>query len=141
MKNPESSLATLLRVFGIVDLLAVAAVVTPVRLHGWAHEAMGLGKLPVQPLVEYLTRSSSSLYAMHGAILLFLASDIRRYRRLIRFLAWIRIAHGIVLVGVDLSSGMPGWWMLGEGGLYFLPSLAMLWMVEQIRPEKPLQLS
>ena len=71
-----------LRVLGCVDLLALAAVVMPrvwlARGHAWA----GLGELPPGPLVGYLCCSASLLYALHGATVLFVSSDLPRYERL-----------------------------------------------------------
>ena len=43
------------------------------------HRQVGLGELPQVPIVGYLTRSISALYALHGALLVFMAGDVRRY--------------------------------------------------------------
>jgi hypothetical protein len=66
-------------------------------------------------VVEYLARSASALYALHGALVLFLSFDVPRYWRLITFLAVAALVHGAVMTGIDLAAGMPVAWTLGEG--------------------------
>jgi hypothetical protein len=110
-----SELAVVLRVLGGVDLLALVAVVMP---RGWmaqGHAWAGLGELPTAPIVGYLGRSASFLYALHGATVLFISFDVARYRPLITFLAIIALAHGAVMLGIDLAEGMPLWWTVVEG--------------------------
>jgi hypothetical protein len=108
-------LALVLRVLGGVDLLALLAVVMPqawmARGHAWA----GLGALPAAPIVGYLSRSASFLYALHGATVLFVSFDLARYGRLITFLAAAALVHGAVMLGIDLAEGMPLWWTAVEG--------------------------
>ena len=87
MKSPERKLAWLLRAIGLLDLCALVAVLMPREWHGRAHEAAGLGVIPDAPIVLYLTRSASSLYALYGALLLFLSADVARHLAVIRFLA------------------------------------------------------
>src|SRR6516225_6886500 len=111
----ERGLAVTLRAFGCLDLLALVAVMMPERWMAAGHQWAGLGPLPEGPLVGYLARSSSALYALHGATVLFVSFDIRRYWRLITFLAAIALIHGVIMLGIDLAEGMPKWWTAIEG--------------------------
>ena len=43
------------------------------------------------------------------------ASDLERYRPLVRFLGAAFALLGLVLLGVDLAAGMPSWWSASEG--------------------------
>ncbi len=104
-----------LRLVGFADLLAIVAVFLPTELLGWAHEAVGLGSLPQGPIVGYLARSTSLLYGIHGAMLLVLASDVGRYRFLIRWYGRVIAVAGLILVGVDIAESMPVWWIIFEG--------------------------
>jgi hypothetical protein len=90
------------------------------------HQGLGLGELPRAPLMGYMTRSASLLYAMHGAMIVFVSYDIPRYRPLIRFLAWAAVAHGLLLALIDLFEQMPLWWTVLEGPVYFLLGAAVL---------------
>ncbi len=111
----QRALAIVLRVFGGLDALAILAVLMPTEWMGKAHACLGLGPLPREPIVGYLTRSASALYALHGAMILFISFDTRRYDRLITFLAAAALVHGTVMLGIDLAVGMPLLWTLGEG--------------------------
>jgi hypothetical protein len=108
MRTPERALAWLLRAVGVLDLCALDA-----------------------PIVSYLTRSASSLYALYGALLLYLASDVVRYLGVVRFLALAAQAHALVLVVIDLNAGLPPWWIAAEGTVYLGWSGAVLWLVRR----------
>jgi hypothetical protein len=111
----ERALAVTLRVLGGVDLLALVAVVVPREWMAAGNAWTGLGPLPEGPLVGYLSRSASLLYALHGAMIIFLSFDLPRYWRLITFLAVAALVHGAVLFGIDRAEGMPLWWRHIEG--------------------------
>ena len=109
------ALIIVLRVFGAIDLLALAAVFMPQEWMAAGHRWAGLGELSREPLVGYLARSTSAVYALHGALILFISFDIDRYWNVIRFLAAAALMHGAVLVWIDLAEGMPLWWTILEG--------------------------
>jgi hypothetical protein len=66
-------------------------------------------------VVEYLARSVSAFYALFGALCLAVASDLKRYRPVVRFLGAAFALLSMVLLGVDLAAGMPWWWSAPEG--------------------------
>lgn len=115
MAKSQTGLVVVLRILGVVDLLALLAVLLPLEWMARTHTWLGLGALPREPIVGYLTRSASALYALHGAMILFISFDTRRYARLITFLAAAALVHGAVMLGIDLSVGMPVFWTLLEG--------------------------
>ncbi len=119
MSQADQALAFFLRALGALDLLALGAVVMPRRWMEVAHYWAGLGVMPEGPVVGYLARSASVLYALHGAMILFVSFDVRRYGPLITLLGFAALAHGAILLGVDLAEGMPLWWTFGEGMGYF----------------------
>ena len=101
----EQHLAILLRGVGCLDLLALLAVVMPRHWMDVAHKFVGLGTFPDGPIVGYLARSTSALYALHGAMVLFMSFDVARHARLIRFMAVAALVHGAVILGIDLAEG------------------------------------
>lgn len=119
-------LALLLRAFGVFDLLALVAVAMPMASIAAAHERLGLGSLPIEPIVLYLARSASAVYALHGATILYVSFDVLRYDRLIRFLSLAAIFHGSLIVAIDLASGMPLWWTIVEGPCFAATGIAVL---------------
>jgi hypothetical protein len=115
MRRADQALVVLLRVVGVGALFALVAVFMPVSWMAATHRWLGLGEMPAAPVVEYLARSLSAFYALFGALCLVLASDLGRYRPLVRFLgAAFAVASG-VLTGVDWAAGMPWWWSASEG--------------------------
>lgn len=116
-----------LRLFGSVDLLALFAVMMPVSWMQAAHAMCGLGEFPQGALPVYLARSTSLLYAFHGAMLWCLSSDVVQYQQVIRFFGRVTILFGLVLILVDWSAGMPAWWILAEGPTFSVTGLWLVW--------------
>lgn len=135
-------LVLVLRILGTVDLLAVAAIFLPWEWMARAHTWIGLGLLPEQPIIGYLTRSASALYALHGAMILFVSTDVRRYAPLIRFLAVAALIHGVVLYLIDMIAGMPGIWIALEGPAVAATGAVVLMIhhrvtLSQTKPDEP----
>jgi len=127
----EKALIWLLRGFAVVLLTALIPVVMPYEWMNAIHRWLGMGELPQAPIVGYLTRSCSALYAFHGAIVGFLSFDIRRYLPVIRCLLWLAVAFGFVLFGIDVAVGMPIYWIIGEGPFVVAMTAALLWLVRK----------
>ena len=118
----------LLRINGGVMILATVAVVMPHSAMDRIHHGLGLGQLPDVPIVGYLTRSLSALYALLGVTAVYLAADVPRYRPLIRFWSAATIVFGLTLLGIDLAVQLPAWWALGEGGCVTAMGAVLLWL-------------
>ena len=115
MTKGDKVLVILLRFVGVPALFALVAVVMPVSWMAATHGWLGLGAMPTGPVVVYLARSLSAFYAVMGALCLVLATDLERYRPLVRFLGLAFALMSVVLLGVDLAAGMPWWWSASEG--------------------------
>jgi hypothetical protein len=124
----ERRLALLLRAVGCLDLLALIAVVMPQHWMDVAHKFVGLGPIPHEPIVGYLARSASALYALHGATVLFISFDVVRYERLIRFLGIAALVHGAVILGIDLGEPLPPLWRYAEGPAFAATGVLVLWL-------------
>ncbi len=132
-ESPTSNLGLMwgLRILGTVDLLALIAVVMPLPWMSFINDLCGLGPLPDSHIVGYLARTTSLLYALHGAMILFISRDINRYRPLIAFLAVAAVVHGMILLGIDLATGMPFFWTLIEGPSFAVTGILVLWLLRQ----------
>jgi hypothetical protein len=108
-------LSGFLQAVGTIDLLAAVAVLLPRSVMAEIHAALGLGALPGEPIVGYLARSVSMFYAFCGALLIVLGRDVVRHRSLIRFVGRCGVLAGVLLLGIDLAEGLPGWWTAIEG--------------------------
>ncbi len=122
------TLVWLLRLLGASALLALGAVVMPMSWMAAIHRALGLGEMPSGPIVEYLARSLSAFYAFFGALCLMLANDVDRNRWLVRILGGLLALFGAVMLGIDLSAGMPSAWTAGEGPVTIAMGLFILWL-------------
>jgi hypothetical protein len=137
MTGPSSArasrrhLALFLRGIGCLDLLALVAVFMPQHWMDVGHKFLGLGPIPDEPIVGYLARSASALYALHGAIVLFMSFDVERHERLIRFMALAALIHGAVIFGIDFSERLPALWRYGEGPAFAVTGLAVLWLLRK----------
>ncbi|WP_149113797.1 hypothetical protein [Limnoglobus roseus] len=117
-------LARLLRLIGVCLVAALPAILLPYTVMNALHrDALHLGELPDVVILQYLSRTASLLYAMHGAILVFVSFDVRRYRPLIVVLGYLNGFYGLVAFTVDLVFGMPLWWAAWEGPLIILAAV------------------
>lgn len=111
---------------GLSELPALGAVFLPVATMDATHRWLGLGPLPAGPIVEYLARSLSLFYAMHGGLFLLASSDPRRYSGLVYYLGGTLVLLGVVVFGIDLSAHLPAWWTWGEGSVTIAAGLVVL---------------
>lgn len=127
--NRDDMLKWLLRLIGGVELLALPFVFIPFAWMQQIHEMLpGMGPLASSPLAEYLARGLSAMYALHGAVVVFVSTDVARYRPLIRFLGCVHAAFGTAIIGIDIAAGLPLWWILGEGPGIVVGGILTLWL-------------
>jgi hypothetical protein len=138
MRQCERRLQLWMRLNAGILLAAALPVVFPTDLMAEMHSLLGLGLFPRQPLVEYLARSISACYAMHGVVIAMIAADVRTYRPLIPQLYILHLGFAITLVGIDLFAGMPWWWVIAEGGTITGFALVALALYQSCRtPSEP----
>ena len=124
-------LAALLRLEGTIEMLAFVAVVMP---HAWmaaTHRWLGMGELSAFPLLDYMIRSVSLLYGLHGVLLLLLATDVTRFRPLIIYTAASYLLAGIAFTAIDFGNSMPWWWSFSEVGSVFWLGLVLFWLLRK----------
>ena len=117
--NPTSAdrlLQWLLRFVGGIELCAIPFILVPMSWMAEVHASLlGLGPMPQAPIVEYMARTLSLLYAVHGAVVFRVSFDLVRFRPFVGFLGALHTAVGLCIIGIDLATGLPWWWVLGEG--------------------------
>jgi len=137
MNRSETILKLVLRLSGSIMLLAFAAALLPIEWMAATHRWLGLGVFPDNSLVEYLTRSASVLYGIHGGLLLVLSGRPRRYRSVIAYLAGINLLAGVALVVIDILAGMPWYWVIAEGPSIFAFGVLVLWLLRGLPESRP----
>lgn len=135
MSKPERILVIYLRVSAVIMLAAVLAVVMPRQMMADVHAWLGLGQLPQAPIVDYLARSTSALYAMLGGLLWLVASDVKRYAAVIFYIGVAGIPFAVAMSIVDVVNGMPRWWTMHEGVVTLLMSIAILVLIRLVKKE------
>jgi hypothetical protein len=129
----EKALVILLRVAAGVLLLALVPVFFP---HAWMaaiNRVLGLGELPETAIIGYLTRSLSAMYAFHGALVLCVSLDVRRYRPFIICLAALGMVFGVFMLALDVVLGMPWSWTACEGPFILVLSTAILALAFRVK--------
>jgi len=112
--------------------LALPVVFLPVDWMIAAHAWLGMGEYPNRPLVDYLARSLSMFYGLFGILLILLASDVVRYRPLVRYAGIGSVIAGILMTFIGLHSGIPTYWSYHEGPSAALFGLCVLWLVRSV---------
>jgi hypothetical protein len=128
----EKALVVFLRISGIILLIALIPAVMPFLWMQEIHRRLGMGELPAEPIVGYLTRSLSLMYAMHGALVYFISRDVRRFLPLVRFLAILCIVFGSGMIFLDATVGMPEYWIVCEGPLIILLGILILMLAKRV---------
>jgi hypothetical protein len=100
----------LLRLAGLVEILAFGAVVMPRSWMEVSHAWLGLGEMPVGTIIMFLSRRASYVYGVHGISLWILASDVVRFRPLVKLNGVSFLVAAPVYFVIDITSGTPHFW-------------------------------
>jgi hypothetical protein len=120
---------------GTAMLCALVFVFCP---FGWMqaiHARIGMGELGYTPLLSYLIRTLSAMYATLGALILFISLDVERYSGLIRLLAWIAIVSGAGVTALDATLHLPLFWTATEGPFTIVLGLVLIALMAKIPTE------
>ena len=133
MNRYEKALVLLLRGSAVLLLTALVPAMMPFAWMKEIHSQLGMGELPEGPIMGYLTRSLSGMYAMHGALGFFVSLDIHRYLPVVKCLAVLCVLFGIGLLVLDVAVGMPTFWILCEGPFVIVLGGVLLWLTGRVR--------
>jgi hypothetical protein len=56
---------------------------------------------------------------------------MKRYWPLTRVFGWLHVIIGLTMFGIDVTTPMPTFWIVGEGIPVALAGVLMLWLVRQ----------
>ena len=111
----ERYLRLILRIIGVSSLFAIPFIFVPFETMFAIHAELNMGDLPNTPIVNYLARSTSALYAIVGGLMVVVSFDLQRNRAVIAYIGRAFILFGMALLLVDWQYGMPLSWTLWEG--------------------------
>lgn len=130
----ERALAWLLRILAALTLLALVPMVMPTDWMAAANDWLGLAPLARSPLMEYLTRSLSAVYALFGALTLYVSRDVRRYAAFVAFAGRLTVLLGVFFIVLDFWAGLPPMWAWTEGPPTVVLGFVMTWLARQVQP-------
>jgi hypothetical protein len=122
---------------GAASLTAVFPAAMPMRWMDVVHQTLGLGPMPQGPVVEYLARALSALYAFHGGLLVLAATDIRRYAPIVTYVGFALVAFAGGITAIGLSAGLPLYWVGAEGGTTLTMGVVILLCQRRLRRGEP----
>jgi len=126
--NRQRLQSGLLRAAGSVEILAFVAVLMPRSWMEASHAWLGLGEMPRGAVLMYMIRQASYVYGMHGILLWILASDVVRYRPLIRFTGITFLLAAPVFLIIDHTAGMPLYWTVSDAAGCGFFGATLLWL-------------
>ena len=132
--SSEQVLKLVLRVMGSSSLLGLIFVVAPFGWMDSIHQGLGMGPLSDDPVVGYVARSTSALYALIGGLLWVVSFDPGRHRRVLIYLGAAVTVFGAALLVVDWVEGLPLAWKLWEGPFVMVFGLTMLFLSRGLAP-------
>jgi hypothetical protein len=135
--NAEKLLILLLRIKALILGSAVIAVFLPYSSMDDIHRWLQLGPLPQEPIVGYMARSLSALYASHGALALLTSFDVRRFLPFVKYQGWFAITLGVLILGIDLKENIPTWWTSVEAPWILLTGTLLLWLANRLPVSSP----
>jgi hypothetical protein len=120
-----------LRAYAAILLAATPAAVAPTAWLAAAHEWLGLGPWPDPPLVEYMARTLSGLYASFGGLALLASFDVERYRPFVVYLGLLSLGGAVYLFVLGLAVKLPWWWVSLEAPTVLLSALPLLLLLSR----------
>ncbi len=131
----EKALIIILRLSGLLLVTAFIAVFIPYETMAKIHRQIGLGNFPQLPILDYLARSVSFFYGIHGVIVLYISFDLKRYLQFLKLLCYLGFVFGIVLFIIDIKAPMPASWTFSEGPLVVSLNLVVYVLVLMLERE------
>ena len=134
-ETAEKLLMWILRGAGVVCVLAIVPMLMPIAWAQAAHAAIGLGELPGEQVVEYLVRGMSAMCALYGGLLILLANDVHRYRRVITYQAIAILT--VATCGTIIMHSLPvlGKYVLMDGACCWLYCVPTLWLQTRLNTQ------
>ncbi len=130
--TPTRALVLFLRANGAILLLALPPVFFPLEWMQAIHRFLGMGELPELPIISYLARSLSALYAFFGLLAVYVSFDTKRYLPVIRLQAGAGVVFGAGMILMESAIGMPPAWTYSEGPIVLIVCGVMLWLTRQV---------
>jgi hypothetical protein len=114
-----------LRLVGLVEICAFAAVVMPAEWMKSGQAILGSAAMPTDPIFDTVMRQVSFTYGMHGVGMWIIAADVVRYRPLVILSAVGYLLAAPAFFAIERVNGMPWSWSAGNSGSCLLVGLVL----------------
>jgi hypothetical protein len=131
----EKILIIILRLSGLMLITAFVAVFLPYEMMASIHFQIGLGTMPQLPILDYLARSVSMFYGIHGVIVIYISYNLNKYLQFLKLLCYLGLLFGLSLFFIDINASMPSYWTFGESPIVVLLNLVIYVFVIMIEKE------
>jgi hypothetical protein len=131
----EKILIIILRLSGLMLITAFVAVFLPYEMMTSIHFQIGLGTMPQLPILDYLARSVSMFYGIHGVIVIYISYNLNKYLQFLKLLCYLGLLFGLSLFFIDINASMPSYWTFGESPIVVLLNLVIYVFVIMIEKE------
>lgn len=131
MTPAEKLLAWFLRGTAVLLLSAALAVVMPFAWMNAVHAWFGLGELPDLPIIGYLTRSLSAVYAVLGVACWCCSRVVRQALPLLEMAVPLSLVFALIIILIDVLADMPTLWTLVEGPFLLVWTVAFWCLVRR----------
>jgi hypothetical protein len=131
----EKILVIILRLSGLMLITAFTAVFLPYEMMASIHFQIGLGTMPQLPILDYLARSVSMFYGIHGVIVIYISFNLNMYLQFLKLLCYLGLLFGLSLFFIDINASMPSYWTFGESPIVVLLNLVIYVFVIMIEKE------
>ncbi len=132
----EKALIIILRLSGLILITAFFAVFLPYETMAKIHQQIGLGDFPRLPILDYLARSVSIFYSIHGVIVIYISLDLHKYLQFLKLLCYLGFVFSISLFFIDFNAPMPTGWTFSEAPIVLVLNLAIYILARMIEKEK-----
>ena len=131
----EKILVIILRLSGLMLMTAFIAVFLPYETMAKIHFQIGLGTMPQLQIMDYLARSVSMFYGIHGVIVIYISFNLNMYLQFLKLLCYLGLLFGLSLFFIDINASMPSYWTFGESSIVVLLNLVIYVFVIMIEKE------
>ncbi len=92
--------------------------------------------MPDLPILDYLARSVSLFYGIHGVLILYISFNLIHNLPILKLMCYLGFIFGIAIIFIDFAAPMPLYWAFMEGPFILTLNLAVYALVIMIEKEK-----
>lgn len=117
----------LLRLYAVLAMIALPAVVWPRLALEKVSWIMGFGQPPMTPVTLYMMAGGAAVFVGQALLMWVISGDVVRYQPIVRLIAWIFVGCGPAFYWIDSQARLPWWWLTMDTAGCLAGGLALVW--------------